>query len=229
MLYNDFPKMAVQTPNGNEVVITMIHHGSVAVSYNGYEIQVDPVADMDGHTADFASFPKADLILVSHEHGDHLDKEAIQALSKEGTSIICNQGSKASLTSARVFANGDSAVINNDITVCAVPAYNNSEGHTKFHPQGHGNGYVLVIDGLKIYVAGDTEDIPEMSALKGIDVAFLPVNQPYTMTVPQCIKAARMFKPAVLVPYHFSNTDLGSLPSELKADGIEVRIFDNLK
>ena len=97
----------------------------------------------------------------------------------------------------------------------AVPAYNTTAGREMFHPKGNGNGYVLTMDSLRIYIAGDTEDIPEMASLKDIDIAFLPVNQPYTMTVEQCVKAAGIIKPKVLIPYHFSKTDVSSIPQLL--------------
>ena len=123
-----------------------------------------------------------------------------------------------------VMANGDTLQIANDITVEAVPAYNTTEGHLQFHPKGRDDGFILTLDGLRIYIAGDTEDIPEMAEIKDIDVAFLPCNQPYTMTPEQLINAARMVKPKVLFPYHYGQTDVSGIPSQLEADGVEVRI-----
>ena len=123
-----------------------------------------------------------------------------------------------------VMANGDILQLADNITVEAVPAYNTSEGHQDFHPRGRDNGFVLTLDGLKIYIAGDTEDIPEMADLNDIDIAFLPCNQPYTMTVDQLVNAARMVKPKVLFPYHYGQTDVSIIPSMLEADEIEVRI-----
>ena len=122
------------------------------------------------------------------------------------------------------MSNGDSSQITVDIKVEAVPAYNTTEGHQQFHPKGRDNGYILTIDGLRIYIAGDTEDIPEMSEIKDIDIAFLPCNQPYTMTVDQLVRAAKIIRPKVLFPYHYSNTDVSDLPNRLKKEGIEVRI-----
>ena len=124
----------------------------------------------------------------------------------------------------QVMANGDTTTLADGITLHAVPAYNTTEGHLQFHPKGRDNGFVLTIDGLRIYIAGDTEDIPEMAQLSNIDIAFLPCNQPYTMTVNQLVKAARMVKPRVLFPYHYGETDVTAVPAQLKADGIEVRI-----
>jgi L-ascorbate metabolism protein UlaG (beta-lactamase superfamily) len=123
-----------------------------------------------------------------------------------------------------VMKNGDKLQLTDDFTIEAVPAYNYTEGHTQFHPKGRDNGYILTIDGLRIYIAGDTEDIPEMTAIKDIDVAFLPCNQPYTMTPEQLVKAAKIIKPKVVFPYHYGQTDVSALPEILKAAGIEVRI-----
>ena len=123
-----------------------------------------------------------------------------------------------------VMVNGDEATISSDITIEAVPAYNTTEGREKFHPKGRDNGYILTLDGTRIYIAGDTEDIPEMANIKDIDIAFMPCNQPYTMTVEQLLKAARIVKPKVLFPYHFGQTDVSSVPAQLKNDGIEVRL-----
>ena len=119
--------------------------------------------------------------------------------------------------------NGDNTSIDG-ITIEAVPAYNYTEGHTQFHPKGRDNGFILTIDGTRIYIAGDTEDIPEMAGISDIDIAFLPCNQPYTMTTDQLVKAARMVKPKVLFPYHYGRTDVTNLPAQLKADSIDVRI-----
>ncbi len=120
--------------------------------------------------------------------------------------------------------NGDKLTLANDITLEAVPAYNITEGHLQFHPKGRDNGYILTLDGLRIYIAGDTEDIPEMGDLKdaGIDIAFLPCNQPYTMTPEQLVNAAKMIKPKVLFPYHYGDTDISGIPTQLP--GIDVRI-----
>ena len=125
--------------------------------------------------------------------------------------------------SGRVMKNGDRLQLA-DISVEAVPAYNYSEGRTQFHPKARDNGYILTIDGLRIYIAGDTEDIPEMSSIKDIDIAFLPCNQPFTMTPDQLVKAAKIIKPKVLFPYHYGETDLSSIPEQLKGQNIDVRI-----
>ena len=111
-----------------------------------------------------------------------------------------------------------------DIKVEAVPAYNSTEGRQQFHPKGRDNGYILTLDGLRIYIAGDTEDIPEMASIKDIDIAFLPCNQPYTMTTEQLVRAAKVIKPKVLFPYHYGQTNVSNLPAQLQGEGIDVRI-----
>lgn len=212
------------TGSGAPVAITLIKHGTLALSYKGLSIHVDPVAGL-GKPTDYATeFSKADVILVTHEHGDHFDKEAIAALTGDKTELITNARCGEMLGYGTVMANGDSAELSNGIKLEAVPAYNYTEGRTMFHPKGRDNGFILTIDGLRIYIAGDTEDIPEMAGIKGIDVAFLPVNQPYTMTVEQCVNAAKIIQPKVLIPYHFSQTDVSSLPQLLP--GIDVRLRD---
>ena len=220
------------TRRGLPVAITLIKHGTLALSCKGITIHVDPVGGY-GKPTDYATeFPKADVILITHEHGDHLDKDAIAALTSGKTMLVTNARCAELLKDAAsggnapgkmtVMANGDSATLPGDIRLDAVPAYNCTEGHNNFHPKGRDNGFVLTIDGLSIYIAGDTEDIPEMAELKDIDVAFLPVNQPYTMTVEQCVRAAETIRPKVLIPYHFSQTDLSALPGLLP--GIDVRL-----
>ncbi len=209
------------TDSGLPVAITLVKHGTLALSYKGQTIHVDPVGRY-GKATDYAvEFPKADVILVTHEHGDHFDRDAIAALTEAGkTTLVTNARCAEMLGYGTVMANGDSGKILGDVAIDAVPAYNYTEGHTQFHPKGRDNGFVLTVDGLRIYIAGDTEDIPEMAAIRDIDVAFLPVNQPYTMTVDQCVHAAEVLSPKVLIPYHFSQTDLSSLPGRL--DGIRV-------
>jgi len=203
------------TDSGKPVWLTLIKHGSVEIEYAGLSIQVDPVGEFGKHTDYAAEFPKADVILVTHEHRDHLEDSTIAVLSKEDTRLILNQTSANMIGRGEVVGNGQSLELPEGILLEAVPAYNTTPGREKFHPKGNGNGYVLTIDGFRIYIAGDTEDVPEMAGLKDIDVALLPVNQPFTMTVEQCVKAANMFKPKVLIPYHFSQTDISSIPEQL--------------
>ena len=212
-----------KTKGGKEVVITAIKHASLRIQYDGLEIQVDPVAEY-APAIDYATFPKADVILVTHEHFDHFDRGAIAALRKDGTEIVANPAVQKMFGSGTAMMNGESRMVAKGIKLDAVPAYNITPGHTQFHPKGRDNGYVLMIDGLRIYIAGDTEDIPEMVKLKDIDIAFLPCNQPYTMTPEQVAKAARTIKPKVLFPYHYSQTPVKRVAELLAGSGIDVRI-----
>ena len=212
-----------KTKSGKTVTFHALTHASIRIQYDGKEIEIDPVTKLGNKTIDYASMPKADYLLVTHEHFDHFNQDAIKLLTGEQTQFITNQRCADMYGSGTVMVNGQSSVFH-DIQVEAVPAYNYTEGHTQFHPKGRDNGYILTLDGLRIYIAGDTEDIPEMSAIKDIDVAFLPCNQPYTMTPDQLVKAARIIKPKVVFPYHYGQTDVSGIPEQLKRDGIEVRI-----
>ena len=219
-------KYAVETfftDSGQPVRITLIKHGTLEIVCKGLSIQIDPVSGLSVPTDYAAEFPKADVILVTHEHGDHFDRTAIEALGGHAGNLVTNARVAEMLGWGAVMANGDSRELLGDIHLDAVPAYNYSEGRTNFHPQGRDNGFILTLDGFRIYVAGDTEDIPEMAGIQDIDVAFLPVNQPYTMTVDQCVHAAEMIQPKVLIPYHFSQTDLTDLPSRLPGITVLLR------
>ena len=212
-----------RTASGAPVGITLIKHGSLEIGYKGLSIQIDPVAGY-GKPTDYAvEFPKADVILVTHEHPDHLEDATIATLSGPETLLILNETSRNKIGRGEAMHNGESRELPGGIKLEAVPAYNTTPGREMFHPKGNGNGYVLTIDGLRIYMAGDTEDVPEMAELKDIDVAFLPVNQPYTMTPEQCIAAAKVIAPKVLIPYHFSQTDLSGLPAALPELDVRLR------
>ena len=214
------------TKSGKTVKITCIKHGSLEISYNGTEIQVDPVGFGVQPTTDYNQFPKANIILITHEHKDHFDREAITCVRTPATSIYSNMAVYNMFRNSIPLANGDSIIYASDIKIEAVPAYNYTEGHTQFHPQGRDNGYILTLDGLRIYIAGDTEDIPEMANIKDIDIAFLPCNQPYTMTIDQMVKAAKTITPKVLFPYHYGQTPVSQAVMKLAGSGIEVRIRD---
>ena len=213
-----------KTESGKEVKLHALVHSSIRIEFGSLELYIDPVRQLGNRTIDYTSMPQADFIFVTHEHGDHYDKDAIKQLSKVGTRFITNRRCADMQGYGLVLKNGDKEDLNLGIKVEAVPAYNTSEGRTQFHPKGRDNGYILNLDGLRIYIAGDTEDIPEMADIHDIDIAFLPCNQPYTMTPDQLIKAARVIKPKVLFPYHYGQTDVSTLPASLKDDGIDVRI-----
>ena len=212
-----------KTKSGKTLKFYALVHASIRIEYDGREIEIDPVTKLGNKTIDYTAMPKADYIFVTHEHGDHFDKEALKQLTGDKTQLITNKRCAEMLGCGEIMVNGQSSTFN-DITVEAVPAYNISEGRTQFHPKGRDNGYILTIDGLRIYIAGDTEDIPEMQDIKDIDIAFLPCNQPYTMTTEQLVKAAKTVKPKVLFPYHYGQTDVKGIPAQLKDYGIDVRI-----
>lgn len=213
-----------KTLSGKEISITPIKHASMEINYNGLEFQIDPVALAQEPATDYTAFPKADCILVTHDHFDHLDAEAIATLSKEGTRIIANPASIESLGKGKALRNGDSLRLAPDINIIAVPAYNTTPGNTQFHPKGHGNGYILELDNMRIYIAGDTEVIPAMDKLGKIDIAFLPCNQPFTMLPAQMREAAKKISPRILYPYHFSSTPRAEMQKVMEGTGIEVRI-----
>ena len=212
-----------KTKSGKTLKFHAIMHACIRIEFDGKEIQIDPVNKLGNRNVDYASMPKADYIFVTHEHGDHFDQAAIKTLTKQETKLITNQRCADQIGYGLVMKNGDKTNID-DIAVEAVPAYNTTEGHTQFHPKGRDNGFILTIDGIRIYIAGDTEDIPEMAGISDIDIAFLPCNQPYTMTTSQLINAARMVKPKVLFPYHYGQTDVSAVPAQLTNDNIDVRI-----
>lgn len=213
-----------KTKSGKTVKLYALMHASIRIVFDGKEIQIDPVGLLGNRTTDYAAVPKADYIFVTHEHRDHFDQTAIGQLTADATQLITNSRCAGMLGRGKVMNNGDRLSLDETFEVEAVPAYNTTEAHKQFHPKGRDNGYILTIDGLRIYIAGDTEDIPEMSGISDIDIAFLPCNQPYTMTVDQLVRAARMVRPRVLFPYHYGQTDVSTLPELLSADGIDVRI-----
>ena len=214
------------TKSGKKVTITCIKHASIEINYDGTEIQIDPVGAGVRPITDYNQFPKANIILITHEHKDHFEREAIACVRTPATTIYSNTAVYNMFRNSLPLKNGDSITYRQDITIKVVPAYNYTEDHTQFHPKGRDNGYILSLDGLRIYIAGDTEDIPEMADIKDIDIAFLPCNQPYTMTIDQLVKAAKTINPKVLFPYHYSQTPISQAVMKLGGSGIDVRIRD---
>jgi L-ascorbate metabolism protein UlaG (beta-lactamase superfamily) len=204
-----------------ELKITFIGHGSLLFYFNHLNIYIDPFSQL----ADFSLLPKADFIFITHQHQDHFDSAAIEKLRRKNTQIFLTAACQPAPPASRVLKNGDHIMMQGmDITV--VPAYNivhKRDNGVPFHPRGEGNGYVFTFSDLRVYVAGDTENIPEMADLKNIAVAFLPMNLPYTMTPEMTAKAAKSFKPRILYPYHFGTTDPRQLPP-LLADESEITV-----
>jgi L-ascorbate metabolism protein UlaG (beta-lactamase superfamily) len=209
--------------SGGDLVITFIGHGTLMMSWGGKIIHVDPVLQM----ADYTKLPKADLIIITHEHSDHFDLRAIDLVKTAKTKIVATETVARQISDATIMKNGDIRTIGG-LRIEAVPAYNlvnmRSPG-VPFHPQGVGNGYIVTFGDKRLYIAGDTENTPEMKTLQGIDIAFLPMNLPYTMTPEMVADAAKAFRPKILYPYHYGNTDTAKLTLLLKdTTGIEVRI-----
>jgi L-ascorbate metabolism protein UlaG (beta-lactamase superfamily) len=208
--------------SAGDVEIFFIGHGSLMFRTGENVIHIDPVSS----SGNYDNLPKADLILVSHEHYDHLDTELIKQLKKPSTLMFSNAASAEQVTWAQVMKPGDVKTAGG-IKIEAVHAYNILHERSKgspFHPRGNGIGFVLTIGDKRFYVAGDTENTPEMKALRDIDVAFLPMNLPYTMTPEMVADAALAFRPAILYPYHYGDTDTRKLIDLLKGSGIDVRI-----
>lgn len=204
--------------------MTPIKHGSLEIDFDGRIIQVDPVIDGTPPTTDYTTMAKADVIIITHDHYDHFDEQAVNDLRKASTIIITNQLTAAALGEGEVMYNGDTLKVFDDLQIDAVAAYNTTPGHTQFHPKGRDNGFILTADGMRIYIAGDTEDINEMNDVRDIDIAFMPCNQPYTMTPAQLRHAAEMVKPKVLYPYHYGDTDPNDMIEALEGLDIDVRI-----
>ncbi len=209
--------------SAGDLVITFIGHGTLMLRQGGKVIHVDPWT----RQADYTQLPKADLVLITHGHADHLDSAAIATVRKEGTRIVVSRSCKGKIAGAEVMQNGDVRA-EAGFRIEAVPAYNlvhlTGGGHP-YHPPGDGNGYIVTFGDTRVYIAGDTENTPEMKALKAIDIAFLPMNLPYTMTPEMVADAARAFRPRILYPYHFGETDPQALVKLLADEkGIEVRV-----
>jgi L-ascorbate metabolism protein UlaG (beta-lactamase superfamily) len=217
-----FEKDAVPTAQG-VLEITFLGHGSLMMSFGGKTIHIDPY----GEIADYGALPKADLVLVTHEHSDHLDPKALKAILKPDTVVVGSRSCATKLPGAVIMANGDKRTVLG-LAIEAVPAYNVAHKRpdgNPFHPRGAGNGYIVTFGDKRVYIAGDTENTPEMKALRGIDIAFLPMNLPYTMTPEQVADAARGFRPKILYPYHYGDTDTGKLVRLLQEEkDIEIRI-----
>ena len=223
----------IETGRG-EVAITFLGHGTLQFSFQNKTVHVDPI----DRVADYRDMPAADIIFITHHHRDHLDPGSVRHILKGGTEIVltamCADQLRRELkreleeksVRLHVMKNGDTLEVQG-LAVSAVPAYNRvhmREENVPFHIKGEGNGYLMRFGEKRVYVAGDTENIPEMEKLPDIAVAFLPVNLPYTMTPGMAVEAARVIRPDILYPYHFGDTDTERLVELLRDTGIDVRI-----
>jgi L-ascorbate metabolism protein UlaG (beta-lactamase superfamily) len=207
---------------GGDILITPILHGSMQVEFRDIVIHVDPWSK-----GDYSAAPQPDLILVTDIHGDHLDPQAIDSLSREDTELVVSAAVAEQLGSGTVIANGESLEVAG-VVVEAVPMYNLERGPEEgklFHEKGRGNGYLLTLGGKRIYIAGDTACVPEMKALQDIDVAFVPMNLPYTMPPEEAAECVAAFKPDIVYPYHYRGSDLQVFQDSLAdVPAVEVRI-----
>lgn len=219
----EFEEDIIPTSKGN-LKITFIGHGTLMFHFEGKVIHIDPVS----RYAEYQNLPKADLILITHSHGDHFEPQVIDMLRQENTDLILTKICAQEVKGGIIMENGDTQTVQG-IKIEAVPAYNIKHKRSSgvpYHPKGEGNGYVLHFGNKRLYVAGDTENTPEMKSLQNIQIAFLPMNFPYTMTPEMVADAAKAIQPEILYPYHYGNTDTSKLVELLKDENIEVRIRD---
>ena len=203
--------------------ITFLGHGTLMLTFMDTVLHIDPYSTV----ADYAALPRADLILLTHAHADHLDEAALALVRTPATDIVLPPVCAERVPGGLILKNGETRTVRG-ITVTAVPAYNlvhHRDNGEPFHPRGVGNGYLLDFGDTRLYVAGDTENTPEMAALKDVDIAFLPMNLPSTMTPEMVADAARSLRPRILYPYHYGDTDPQRLVELLRDQAdIEVRI-----
>jgi L-ascorbate metabolism protein UlaG (beta-lactamase superfamily) len=209
---------------GGPITIQPIAHAALQLKYGNNVITVDPTM-MGG---DYSALPKADIILITDIHGDHLDPATIAKASKADTTVVIPSAASDKVKNGTVMANGEKKTVKG-VEIEAVPMYNLQRGPAAgqlFHTKGRGNGYVVTLGDKRIYIAGDTECTPEMKALKNIDVAFIPMNLPYTMPPTEAADCVKAFKPKVVYPYHYMGQDLKVFQNALNGAGVDVRIRD---
>ncbi len=215
----------VFTTSQGDLIIQPINHATFVMAWAGKLIYVDPV----GGAERFEGLPRPDVILVTDIHGDHMSEDTVTAIAQMDTVIVAPKAVSDALplalkTATRVVANGETVNVEG-IGIEAIPMYNITPDRLQYHAKGRGNGYVLTMGGKRVYIAGDTEDVPEMRQLRDIDIAFVPMNLPFTMTVEQAASAVREFKPRVVYPYHSRNSDVNEFARLVGTDvGVEVRL-----
>ena len=219
---SSFTSDSIPTAKG-ELKITPVNHATLVLEQGGKVIVVDPVSA----AGDLSGLPKADLVLITDIHGDHMDRAAIDKVKKASTVVVAPPSVAKTITEAQTISNGEKKTIAG-IEIEAVPMYNLTRGPKPgelFHDKGRGNGYILNLGGKRVYLSGDTEATDEMKALKNIDVAFICMNLPYTMTPQEAAEAVKAFKPKIVYPYHYKGQDTEQFAAALKGTpGVEVRL-----
>ena len=206
-----------------DIRITPVTHASLQLEYGGKVIHVDPTS-----AGDYSKTKQADLILVTDIHGDHLDPAAISKIRKTGAPVVAPSAAAPKIENPTVIANGESKTVAG-VQIEAIPMYNLQRGPQPgqlFHTKGRGNGYILNAGGKRIYIAGDTECTPEMRALKNIDIAFIPMNLPYTMPPSEAAECVKAFKPRVVYPYHYRGQSTEEFKTALAGEKVEVRLLN---
>ena len=218
---------SVVPASGGNITITPLQHASVQVEFGGKVIQVDPAQ------GDMTKAKPGDIVLVTDVHGDHLNPDLIAKVRKAGAPVVMpaavqkQEGAKIAAP-VEVMANGQTKTVAG-VSVEAVPMYNLQRGPSAgqlFHDKGRGNGYIVTLGGKRLYFAGDTECTPEMKALKNIDVAFIPMNLPYTMPPNEAADCVKAFKPAIAIPYHYHGQKPEEFQAALKGSGVDVRVLN---
>lgn len=221
-IYAQGPVSEIEQTSQGPLKITPIYHGSLMLEFNGKVIHIDPWSK-----GEYSNRPAADIILITDIHSDHMDPEAIKRLKKPGTKIVAPEAVSKTVSDALILRNGERKTVDG-VEIEAIPMYNlvrgPSEGQ-KYHTKGRGNGYVLTLGGKRVYISGDTECVPEVKALKNIDIAFVCMNLPYTMTPEEAAGCITAFGPKIVYPYHYRGSELKALTTALqKEKGIEVRL-----
>lgn len=214
------PLETFKTKSG-ELKLTPIRHASIMIEAGGKIVHIDPWSQ-----GNYEGLPKADLILITDIHGDHMDPKALELVRKPGTQIFAPPAVAATVTDATVIKNGETKTAG-AFKIEAIPMYNEKRGPEPgkfYHDKGRGNGYVLTFGGLRLYFSGDTEGIAEMRALKNIDVAFVPMNMPNSMPPEEAADAVKAFKPKIVYPYHYRTSDTKIFADALAGTGIDVRL-----
>lgn len=213
----------ILSPSVDDVEIVPITHGSLILKWENKVVHIDPWSK-----GNYQGQPQADLILVTDIHGDHMDAEQIEKVSKSGTVVIAPAAVQQTVKQAQIMSNGEEKTIMG-IQIQAVPMYNIKRGPEEgklYHPKGRGNGYILTFGNRRIYISGDTECIPEMEKLKNIDAAFVCMNLPYTMTPEEAAGCVNSFKPGIVYPYHYRDSDMDAFQKAVTASEVKVELLD---